>query len=79
MSITNASKKEKPQESFQLINTSNISKTEEEAFKVFEWLSMTFLAAFLTTKTLVMENYCPKWKHLLVQEALYIESFLYDL
>ena len=31
----------------------------QEAFKVFEWLSMTFLASFLKTETLVMENYCP--------------------
>ena len=58
-SLTPKSKKERPQESFQLINTSNLSKTEEEAFKVFEWLSMTFLASFLRSETLVMENYCP--------------------
>ena len=31
----------------------------QEAFKVLEWLSMTFLASFLKTETLVMENYCP--------------------
>ena len=31
----------------------------QEAFKVFEWLSMTFLALFLKAETLVMENYCP--------------------
>ena len=30
----------------------------QEAFKVFDWLSMTFLASFLKTETLVMENYC---------------------
>ena len=31
----------------------------QEAFRVFKWLSMTFLASFLKKETLVMENYCP--------------------
>ena len=31
----------------------------QEVFKFFEWLSITFLAPFLKTETLVMENYCP--------------------
>ena len=53
-SLTPKRKKERPQESFQLINTSNLSN-------IFEWLSMTFLASFLKTETLVMENYCPDY------------------
>ena len=37
----------------------------QHAFKVFEWLSMTFLASFLKTETLLLENYCPsEGKHL---------------
>ena len=32
----------------------------KEAFKVFDWLSMTFLASFPKTETLAMENYFPK-------------------
>ena len=31
----------------------------QQVLKVFEWLSMTFLASFLKTETLVMEIYCP--------------------
>ena len=31
----------------------------ELALRVLEWFSMTFLASFLKTETLVMENYCP--------------------
>ena len=31
----------------------------QEPFKIFEWLSMTFLTSFLKTDTLVMENNCP--------------------
>ena len=41
----------------------------QEAFKVFKWLSMTFLAPFLKTETLVMENYCPidmTWRRLIL-------------
>ena len=29
------------------------------ALKVFKWLSVPFLASFLKTETLVMDNYCP--------------------
>ena len=63
-SLTPKSKKERPQESFQLINTSTYQIYIQEAFKVFERLSMTFLASFLKTETLVRENYFPNaiWK-----------------
>ena len=53
------SKKERPQESFSSLTLQTYQTYIQEAFKVFEWLSMTSLASFLKTKRLVMENYCP--------------------
>ena len=58
-SLTPKSKKERPQESFSSLTLQTYQTYIQEAFKVFELLSMTFLASFLKTETLVMENYCP--------------------
>ena len=64
-SLTPKSKKERPQEGFQLIKLQTYQTYIQEAFKVFEWLSMTFLVSFLKTETLLLENYCPsEGKHL---------------
>ena len=57
-SLTPKSKKERPQESFQLIATSDLSNIYLTSLKIFQMLSMTFLASFLKTETLVIENYC---------------------
>ena len=61
MSITNAQKARKRglKKVFNSLTLQTYQTYIQEAFKVFEWLSMTFLASFLKTETLVMENYCP--------------------
>ena len=60
MSITNAENQEREASRVFSSLTLQIYQTYiQEAFKIFEWLSMTFLASFLKTETLVMENYCP--------------------
>ena len=58
-SLTPKNKKERPEESFSSLTLQTYQTYIQEAFKVFEWLSLTFLASFLKTETLVMENHCP--------------------
>ena len=66
MSITNAQKARKRglKKVFNSLTLQTYQTYIQEAFKVFEWLSMTFLASFLKTETLVMENYCPSARRL---------------
>ena len=61
MSITNAQKARKRglKKVFNSLTLQTYQTYIQEAFKVFEWLSMTFLASFLKTEKLVMESYCP--------------------
>ena len=61
MSITNAQKARKRglKKVFNSLTLQTYQTYIQEAFKVFEWLSMTFLASFLKTETLVIDNYCP--------------------
>ena len=62
-SLTPKSKKERPQESFSSLTLQTYQTYIQEAFEVFERLSLTFLAPFIKTKKLVMENYCPDVFH----------------
>ena len=66
VSITNAKKARKRglKKVFSPLTLQTYQTYIQEDFKVFEWLSMTSLASFLKTKTLVMENYCP-YNHIL--------------
>ena len=61
VSITNAKKARKRglKKVFSPLTLQTYQTYIQEAFKVFEWLSMTFLASFLKTEKLAMENYCP--------------------
>ena len=58
VSITNAKKARKRglKKVFSPLTLQTYQTYIQEAFKVFEWLSMTFLALFLKTETVVMEN-----------------------
>ena len=64
MSITNAEKQEREASRvFSSLTLQTYQTYIQEAFEVFEWLSLTFLAPFIKTKKLVMENYCPDVFH----------------
>ena len=68
MSITNAQKARKRglKKVFNSLTLQTYQTYIQEVFKVFEWLSMTFLASFLKTETLVMENNFPMVRAILV-------------
>ena len=57
--VSNAEKQEREASRvFSSLTLQTYQKHIQEAFKCFEWLSMTFLASFPKTETL--ENYCPQ-------------------
>ena len=58
--MSNAEKQEREASRvFSSLTLQTYQKHIQEAFKCFEWLSMTFLASFPKTEMLVMENYWP--------------------
>ena len=61
MPITNAKKQEREasRKFFSSLTLQTYQTYIQPALKVFECLSMTFLASFLKTEMLEFENYCP--------------------